>query len=52
MYAIAEEQAGGLGTLVLILPVATSDVERAFSAMSIVKNKLRNKMVIVFSMIA
>ena len=30
--------------LVLILPVATTNVERAFSAMSIVKSKLRNKM--------
>ena len=30
--------------LVLLLPVATSSVERAFSAMSVVKNKLRNKM--------
>ena len=30
--------------LVLILPVATANVERAFSAMSIVKSKLRNKM--------
>ena len=44
MYAIAEEQAGGLGTLVLILPVATTNIERAFSTMSIVKSKLRNKM--------
>ena len=30
--------------LVLILPVATANVERAFSAMSLVKSKLRNKM--------
>ena len=30
--------------LVLILPVAMTNVERAFSAMSFVKNKLRNKM--------
>jgi hypothetical protein len=30
--------------LVLILPVATADVERAFSSMSYLKNKLRNKM--------
>ena len=30
--------------LVLVLPVATASVERAFSAMSLVKNKLRNKM--------
>ncbi|KAM3244191.1 hypothetical protein ACQJBY_055857 [Aegilops geniculata] len=30
--------------LVLILPMATANVERAFSAMSFVKNKLRNKM--------
>ena len=30
--------------LVLLLPVATANVERAFSAMSFVKNKLRNKM--------
>ena len=30
--------------LVLILPVATTNVERAFSAMSLVKNNLRNKM--------
>jgi len=44
MYAIAEEEAGGLETLVLILPVATTNIERAFSTMSIVKSKLRNKM--------
>lgn len=30
--------------LVLILPVATASVERAFSAMNFVKNKLRNRM--------
>nr|XP_043609826.1 uncharacterized protein LOC122581642 [Erigeron canadensis] len=30
--------------LVLILPVATASVERAFSAMTYVKNKLRNRM--------
>jgi hypothetical protein len=30
--------------LVLLLPVATANVERAFSAMSFVKSKLRNKM--------
>ena len=30
--------------LVLLLPVATTHVERAFSAMIFVKNKLRNKM--------
>ncbi|XP_008677907.1 uncharacterized protein [Zea mays] len=30
--------------LVLLLPVATASVERAFSAMSLVKTKLRNKM--------
>jgi hypothetical protein len=30
--------------LVLILPVATTSVERCFSAMNIVKKKLRNKM--------
>ena len=30
--------------LALILPVATATVERAFSAMSIVKTELRNKM--------
>src|SRR3954469_16488843 len=30
--------------LILILPVATANVERAFSALSLVKNKLRNKM--------
>jgi hypothetical protein len=29
--------------LALILPVLTISVERAFSAMSIIKNKLRNK---------
>ncbi|CAJ2643438.1 unnamed protein product [Trifolium pratense] len=29
--------------LALILPVSTASVERAFSAMSIIKNKLRNK---------
>ena len=30
--------------LVLILPVATSTVERAFSAMKLIKSDLRNKM--------
>ena len=30
--------------LILILPVATASVERVFSAMSLVKNKLRNSM--------
>jgi hypothetical protein len=30
--------------LALILPVATATVERAFSAMSIIKNRLRNRM--------
>ena len=30
--------------LVLILPVATTSVERVFSAMNLVKNKLRNSM--------
>jgi hypothetical protein len=30
--------------LVLILPVATSSVERAFSTMNYVKNRLRNRM--------
>jgi hypothetical protein len=30
--------------LILLLPVATPSVERAFSAMSLVKTKLRNKM--------
>ncbi|XP_071705307.1 uncharacterized protein [Rutidosis leptorrhynchoides] len=30
--------------LALILPVATSTVERAFSAMKLIKNDLRNKM--------
>ena len=30
--------------LVLLLPVATASVERVFSAMSLVKSKLRNKM--------
>jgi hypothetical protein len=34
--------------LILLLPVATASVERAFSAMSLVKTKLRNKMVIVY----
>jgi len=33
-----------LVTLSLILPVATATVERAFSAMNIVKNRLRNRM--------
>jgi len=28
----------------LIIPVATTTVERAFSAMNIVKNRLRNRM--------
>ena len=31
-------------TLALILPVATASVERVFSAMNIVKNRLRNRM--------
>ncbi|XP_047086721.1 uncharacterized protein LOC124698260 [Lolium rigidum] len=30
--------------LILLLPVATANVERAFSSMSLVKNKLRNSM--------
>ena len=30
--------------LVLLLPVATAGVERAFSAMTFIKSKLRNKM--------
>ena len=30
--------------LVLLLPVATASVERIFSAMTFIKNKLRNKM--------
>ena len=30
--------------LVLVLPIATASVERAFSAMNIVKTNLRNKM--------
>jgi len=30
--------------LVLVLPVATASVERCFSAMNVVKKKLRNKM--------
>ena len=30
--------------LILILPVATASVERVFSAMSLVKDKLRNSM--------
>jgi hypothetical protein len=30
--------------LVLVLPVATATVERVFSSMNYVKNKLRNKM--------
>ncbi|PIA41990.1 hypothetical protein AQUCO_02100077v1 [Aquilegia coerulea] len=33
-----------LMTLALILPVATAGVERAFPAMNIIKNKLRNRM--------
>ena len=33
-----------LVTLALILPVTTSTVERAFSAMKIVKNRSRNRM--------
>ncbi|KAF8393116.1 hypothetical protein HHK36_021357 [Tetracentron sinense] len=33
-----------LVTLALILPVATATVERAFSAMKILKNRLRNRM--------
>ena len=31
-------------TLALILPVATATVERVFSAMNIIKNRLRNRM--------
>ena len=31
-------------TLALVLPVATASVERAFSAMNIIKNPLRNRM--------
>ena len=31
-------------TLVFTLPVATTSVERSFSAMDIVKNRLRNRM--------
>lgn len=31
-------------TLALILPVATASVERVFSGMNYVKNRLRNKM--------
>lgn len=31
-------------TLALVLPVATATVERAFSAMNIIKNRLRNRM--------
>jgi hypothetical protein len=34
----------GLLKLAMILPVATSTVERAFSAMKIVKSRLRNRM--------
>jgi hypothetical protein len=30
--------------LVLVLPVATASVEKVFSAMNYVKNKLRNRM--------
>ena len=33
-----------LVTLALILPVATATVERVFSAMNFVKNRLRNQM--------
>ena len=33
-----------LVTLALVLPVATATVERTFSAMNIVKNRLRNRM--------
>ena len=33
-----------LVTLALILPVATATVERVFSAMNIIKNRLRNRM--------
>ena len=33
-----------LVTLALILPVAIATVERTFSAMNIVKNRLRNRM--------
>jgi hypothetical protein len=32
-----------IGDIALILPVATLTVERAFSAMNIIKNRLRNK---------
>jgi hypothetical protein len=33
-----------LVTLSLVLPIATTTVERAFSAMNIVKNRLRKRM--------
>jgi hypothetical protein len=33
--------------LALVLPVATASVERAFSAMKIIKTELRNKMSMV-----
>ena len=33
-----------LVTLALVLPVATATVERVFSAMNVVKNRLRNRM--------
>ena len=32
-----------LVTLALILPVATTTIERTFSAMNIIKNRLRNR---------
>ena len=32
-----------LVTLVLILPITTTVVERAFSALNIIKNRLRNR---------
>jgi hypothetical protein len=35
---------GGLIRLVLTLPVSTATTERAFSAMKLVKTRLRNKM--------
>ncbi|EAZ17042.1 hypothetical protein OsJ_32532 [Oryza sativa Japonica Group] len=40
-YSVAKD--AGFCMLVLILPVATASVERVFSALSVVKSKLRNR---------
>jgi len=37
-----------LPLLIMTLPVSTTKIERSFSAMKIIKNRLRNKMEVVF----